>query len=248
VAATLAGVVTLTAWPHLRTYVGASPPAQVDHSGPLDPALTQRYQQVLGIAHNAGNHADTAKAALGAGADVIEIDVVEARGILVAGRNQPLPRVAGQLFRGLSLEQAWSIASSADTIKLDLKRDDPAFLDKLVDFLRSRVGAEPTMISSRDARSLRLLHVRLPSVTLLLSAGHPEDIQRLRNDASLQRVVDGVSLYQGQVEPGLVSWLHQRGLLVIAWTVNDTARVTELVRIGVDGVTTANLAILRALS
>jgi glycerophosphoryl diester phosphodiesterase len=45
-----------------------------------------------------------------------------------------------------------------------------------------------------------------------------------------------------------VAWAHQHGLLVVAWTINDSVRLNQLLRMGIDGVTTANLAILRALS
>ena len=40
----------------------------------------------------------------------------------------------------------------------------------------------------------------------------------------------------------------RRGGAGRAWTVNDGERLNQLVRLGVDGITTANLAILRALS
>jgi glycerophosphoryl diester phosphodiesterase len=56
-----------------------------------------------------------------------------------------------------------------------------------------------------------------------------------------------VSVFQGLVDANLVAWLHQHKLLILAWTVNDGRRLNELVRLGVDGITTANLAILRAL-
>ena len=36
-------------------------------------------------------------------------------------------------------------------------------------------------------------------------------------------------------------------MLILAWTVNDSQRFNQLVRLGVDGITTAFLAILRAL-
>jgi glycerophosphoryl diester phosphodiesterase len=42
-------------------------------------------------------------------------------------------------------------------------------------------------------------------------------------------------------------WAHRHKLLILAWTVNDSQRLNELVRLGVDGITTANLAILQAL-
>jgi hypothetical protein len=35
---------------------------------------------------------------------------------------------------------------------------------------------------------------------------------------------------------------------LLAWTVNDSERFNQLVRLGVDGITTGNLAILQALS
>ena len=92
VVALVAGVIV--AWPLVQLYTGAAPPAQFYEKVELDPALTRDYPQVLGVAHNAGNNLGTLATALRYGADVIEIDVISARGRLVAGRNQPLPRLA----------------------------------------------------------------------------------------------------------------------------------------------------------
>jgi glycerophosphoryl diester phosphodiesterase len=50
------------------------------------------------------------------------------------------------------------------------------------------------------------------------------------------------------VDRNLVTWVHAHKLVILAWTVNDSERFNQLVRLGVDGITTANLAILRALS
>jgi len=49
------------------------------------------------------------------------------------------------------------------------------------------------------------------------------------------------------VDANLVTWAHRHKLLILAWTVNDGQRLNQLVRLGVDGITTANLAILRTL-
>jgi glycerophosphoryl diester phosphodiesterase len=54
-------------------------------------------------------------------------------------------------------------------------------------------------------------------------------------------------LGSGLVDAHLVTWVHQHKLLILAWTVNDSQRLNQLVRLHVDGITTANLAILRAL-
>lgn len=237
---------SVVAWPHVQRYTGAGPPDQFYRD--LDPDMARAYVGVLGVAHNAGNNLGTLRTALEYGADVIEIDVISVRGELVAGRDQPFPWLAEHLFRGPSLEEVWDAAAAADYVKLDLKRTDLPFLDDLVDFLRPREAARPVMIATRDTASLRYLDQRLPAATLLLSAGFPDELQRVREDPSMQAVIDGLTVFQGNVDAALVTWAHQHGLLVLAWTVNDFPRVDALVRAGVDGITTANLAVLRALS
>ena len=57
-----------------------------------------------------------------------------------------------------------------------------------------------------------------------------------------------MTIFQGLVDANLVRWLHERDLLVLAWPVNDVQRLNGLVRLRVDGVTTANLAILEVLA
>jgi hypothetical protein len=49
------------------------------------------------------------------------------------------------------------------------------------------------------------------------------------------------------VDANLVTWVHAHKLVILAWTVNDSGTFNQLVRLGVDGITTDNLAILRAL-
>src|SRR5215475_2162718 len=105
VALVVVGVII--AWPHAKRYTGVAPPAQFYEKVQLQPALASDYPRVLGVAHNAGNNLETLTKALRYGADVIEIDVISARGQLVAGRNQPLPRLARRVFRGPTLAESW---------------------------------------------------------------------------------------------------------------------------------------------
>jgi glycerophosphoryl diester phosphodiesterase len=245
VAALVGGLIA--AWPVVRRYTGAAPPAQFYEKVQLDPALAGDYPRVLGVAHNAGNNLGTLARALRYGADVIEIDVISARGQLVAGRDQPWPWLARQLFRGPTLAQAWDRAAAAGTIKLDLMQADRGFLDDLVAFLGPRAGSRRVMISSRDQSALLYLHSRLPKVTLLFSVAGPDAVHQLQSDSALQNAIGGVSVFQGLVDMNLVDWVHQHKLLILAWTVNDSESFNQLVRLGVDGITTANLAILRAL-
>lgn len=241
-------VAVVVAWPYARRYTGSAPPPQFYDKVQLEPALARDYPRVLGVAHNAGNNLGTLSTALRDGADVIEIDVISARGQLVAGRDQPWGWLARRLFRGPTLAQAWAGAAAAAIVKLDLKQTDRGFLDDLVAFLAAHAKSRHVQISSRDQSALLYLHARLPDVTMLFSVAGPGAVHQLTSDSTLQRAIGGVSVFQGLVDRGLVAWVHAHRLLILAWTVNDGERFNQLVRLGVDGVTTDNLAIIQALA
>jgi hypothetical protein len=153
---------TIVAWPYVQLYTGSAPPAQFYQQVRPDPALAHDYPRVLGVAHNAGNNLGTLATAERYGADVIEIDVISARGQLVAGRDQPWPWLARRLFRGPTLAQAWDRAAAAGSVKLDLNQTDHGFLDDLVAFVAPRARSRRVMISSTDPGALLYLHRRLP--------------------------------------------------------------------------------------
>jgi glycerophosphoryl diester phosphodiesterase len=241
-------VAVVVAWPYVQIYTGSAPPSQFYSKVHLEPALARDYSRVLGVAHNAGNNLGTLSTALHYGADVMEIDVISARGQLVAGRNYWWGWLARQLFRGPTLVQAWDSATAAEMIKLDLMQADRGFLDDVVAFLAPRATPRRVMISSRDSNALLYLHSRLPGVTMLFSVAGPDALHQLGSDSALQSAIGGVSVFQGLVNANLVTWVHQRQLMILAWTVNDSDRFNQLVRLGVDAITTGNLAILRALS
>ena len=238
----------IVAWPYVQRYTGSAPPSQFYDKVQQEPALAHDYPRVLGVAHNAGNNLGTLSTALHYGADVIEVDVISARGQLVAGRNHWWGWLARQVFRGPTLVQAWDGAAAAGTVKLDLMQTDRGFLNDLVAFVAPRARSRHVMISSRDPNALLYLHSRLPDVTMLFSVAGPDAVHQLKSDAALQRAIGGVSVFQGLVDPNLVTWVHEHRLVILAWTVNDSERFNQLVRLGVDGITTGNLAILRSLS
>jgi hypothetical protein len=246
VIATVVVIAVAIAWPWVRIYTGAAPPDQFYR--PLSSSAEIPARPVLGVAHNAGNNAGTTEAALAHGADVIEIDVIRARGRLVAGRAHGWPWLAERVFRGQSLASAWKHAAPAKIIKLDLQETDRGLLDSLVEFLDERPD-RPVMVSTRDADAIEYLHPRLrAAVTLLFSVPFPPAVSRIRSDGALTDAVGGISVFQGLVDTDLLRWAHDRNLLVLAWTVNDGNRLDQLLRLGVDGITTGNLAILQALS
>ncbi|HEU5265684.1 MAG TPA: glycerophosphodiester phosphodiesterase [Jatrophihabitans sp.] len=233
------------AWPWVRIYTGAAPPDQFYRE--LSPPPATAGRDVLGVAHNAGNNAATTSRALDYGADVIEIDVITVHGKLAAGRAHHWRWLAERVFRGQSLADAWKHAAPAQIIKLDLQENDRGLLDALIDFLRPK--DRPVLVSTRDADAIEYLRPRLgPAVRLLFSVPFPDAVTRVRTDHALLAAIGGISVFHGLVSADLVTWAHQRGLVVLAWTVSDGDQLNDLLRDDVDGVTTPNLAILRALS
>src|SRR5262249_21371208 len=99
-----------------------------------------------------------------------------------------------------------------------------------------------------DSKALLYLHSRLPGVTMVFSVAKPDAVLQLKSDSALQGAIGGVSVFQGLVDANLVTWVKQHRLGILAWTVNQSERFNQLVRLGVDGITTSNLAILQALS
>jgi glycerophosphoryl diester phosphodiesterase len=56
----------------------------------------------------------------------------------------------------------------------------------------------------------------------------------------------GVSCRHQLLTPALVADLHERGLLVVAWTVDDADRAQEIASWGVDAITTHRPGEVRA--
>jgi glycerophosphoryl diester phosphodiesterase len=247
VVAAAALIITLLAWPWVRVYTGEAPPKQFDR--PLASPVDTGQRDVLTIAHNAGNNAETTAAALKRGADVIEIDVITVQNTLAAGRVYPWRWLAERVFRGETLNEAWEQAEPAKMIQLDLQETDRGLLDALIGFLRQAPAGQRVLVSTRDADAILYLRPRLASaVTLLYSVPFPEAVQRVQTNRALADAIGGITVFQGLVDADLTAWAHERGLLVLAWTVDDAKRLDALLRLGVDSITTNNLAVIGALS
>jgi hypothetical protein len=245
------GVVLVVAlvltWPWVRVYTGSAAPEQFYRA--VSVPTSTANPNVLAVAHNAGNNPATTARALHYGADVIEIDVITVHGALAAGRAHGFRWLAERVFRGPTLAAAWQHASAARVIKLDLQRDDRVLLRALVGFLHTVSPQRRVMISTRDANAIEYLRPRVGAgVTLLFSVPFPDAVRRVQSDSALQHAIGGISVFQGLVSDALVSWAHEHRLVVLAWTVNDSDGFARLLQRHVDGITTANLAIVRALS
>jgi hypothetical protein len=207
----------------------------------------QIYADVLGVAHNSGGRIEATLEALIFGADVIEVDVVAVDGVLYSAHKPPLPFIGPRFFRGPSLEQVWTASYRASAFKMDLKEDSPEYVELVAQFLNSRLPNREVIVASRSTIVLAALREKAPQTTLLLSVPDTEALDALQASSALQFLVDGVTIRESLLDSTNTLWLKDRGLMVIAWTVNDIERVNQLVYLGVDGITTDNLAILTLL-
>ena len=213
----------------------------------LDDDLLESYGQVFGVAHNSGDSLRATRVALAHGADVIEMDVVSLGGELYAAHLPPQPWIGARAFRGPSLAAVWALATEADAVKLDLKESSPRFLDLVFAFLDERRDEHQVLIATRDVATLQAFAVRCPEVFRFLSVPTLSHFQELQQDEDVIALIDGVTIRHTLLDETSAGWLEDRGLLVLAWTVNDLWRVNQLVLLGVDAITTDNLAILQLL-
>ncbi|MDQ2683422.1 MAG: glycerophosphodiester phosphodiesterase [Chloroflexota bacterium] len=213
----------------------------------LDAELLEDYAGTFVVAHNSGDTVPTALEALGSGADVIEVDVVSLDGTLYAAHDVPSSLFGGQLFRGPQLDRIWLATGGARAIKLDLKETSPAFTELVIGFLEERRGPRRVIVVSSSADQLRRIAEAEPRVFRMMSIPTVSRFEQLVEDPELVELLDGISVYHPVLTAERVEWAKANNLLTFAWTVNSLERVNELVQLGVDAITTDNLAIMRLL-
>lgn len=213
----------------------------------LEADLLDDYASTFAVAHNSGDTVDSTLEALFYGADVIEVDVVSLDGRLYAAHDSPPIWIGDNVFRGPPLQRIWIASAGAKAIKFDLKESSPEFVNLLLEFLEDRRGQRMVMIASGNINLLRTVAEREPGVLRIFSPGTGARLKQLEEDPGVLEVIHGVSLRHELIEEERAAWLQEHHLLTIAWTVNDLERVNELVLLGVDAITTDNLAIMRLL-
>jgi glycerophosphoryl diester phosphodiesterase len=87
----------------------------------------------------------------------------------------------------------------------------------------------------------------MPWAQRLLLVLDQSQLTELRTDARLRAAIDGVSVRNRLATLPLLAWLEQERLTTFVWTVNDEARMNELLAHGVDGLITDRLDIVRLL-
>lgn len=226
-----------------RITAGRTP---AEFSARLDQTLLPDYDDTTVIAHNAGDAIAPATKAVAWGTDAVEIDVHSTGGELFASHDAPIAGLEDLVFRGPTLAAAWNVARLRGTVLLHLKEHSPRYLRAVHAFLAThRIRRE--IVQTYDPGTLRKLRRTDPRVTRLLLVFHASDIDRLRGDPELVRLIDGVSIRDGVLSGRVLAWLKRERLQTFVWTVNDERRMNQLVRAGVNGLITERLDIMRLL-
>jgi glycerophosphoryl diester phosphodiesterase len=212
---------------------------------------------VLLVAHRTPAAADRCARLAAAGAQVFEIDVQLVGGRLAVSHYLPLGR-AGRVQRD-NWRVRWHTASARDPGVLDVAAAVPPECTVLLDIKEK--------LPHRRRDLLAAMAETLPDRDRFRICGPwPDDLEAAREAgfrtwrtvgraADLRAVLAGgelpdaaVSIRHSLINGESLEQLHARVPIVVVWTVNELARARRLRELGVDGVTTDRLAVLRELA
>jgi glycerophosphoryl diester phosphodiesterase len=110
--------------------------------------------------------------------------------------------------------------------------------DVVVGALQARAGdVPPILVSSFDVAVLDRVRALDPSVpTALLTFTLDDPLATIA--AAVAAGHHALHPYDLTVDAGLVAAAHEVGLAINVWTVDDPGRITELAKLGVDGICT----------
>jgi glycerophosphoryl diester phosphodiesterase len=209
-----------------------------------------------------GNTRASFDAALAAGVDMIEFDVLSERldgsGRLLLGHDYEALRATPQLTLEQGLEHLAGAAFGDVELDVDLKL--PGYELRVLDALRDQGLAERALISSMYPASLAVLRAAEPSLRLGWS------VPRVKRDYTTQALTvvpalaalsgyrawlpgaaaralragrcDAVMAHWRLVSARLVRAVTRAGGELYVWTVDDPARIARLQELGVSGVIT----------
>jgi glycerophosphoryl diester phosphodiesterase len=195
------------------------------------------------------NTLESLEAAVAAGADLVEFDVVA--GLLLGHPGRDAHGAPATLDDALALLARKGVGAHVDLKLVGVEAE-------IVAAVRRHGLEERTVVSSTWAHSLRRLahdapgltraisyprdrvgasNVRWPKPVVAASAACLRPAMRVRLVPLLGAARAGVlSLHHSLVSRTVVTAVHGRGAQLIAWTVNDAAEVERLTRLGVDAI------------
>ena len=207
------------------------------------------------IAHSAGNDLALLRRALETGVDMVEADVWQHRGRLILRHDHKLPLLPilvdqwhVRLDRAyLTLDELLGILDQRVRLFLDIKSAGRSAAQAVLEALSRHRAEASTELCSKHWGVLAALREARPGLTLFHSVSN-----RWRLRAFL-RLLDSpigpvaLSARHSLLDEGLVGRLKERGVRTYAWIVRRRRRAQELLRWGVQGITSDDLDLLAAL-
>lgn len=114
--------------------------------------------------------------------------------------------------------------------------DFKTFSDIVYTTIDAYLPWERVTIQSFDFRVLQYFHEKYPGVRLSALEEKEQDPERVMEILGFYPEI--FSPYYKHLKPKKVEWLHEKGIKVIPWTVNDPKEMQELIEMGVDGIIT----------
>ena len=226
-----------------------------------------------------GNTLASFGAAVDAGVDAIELDVLRPQADFADGSDWrraiagPVADPGGPLVVAhdwgdarrrtpLTLTECLDafLAPPLDSVEIDLDLKTAGREDEVAAAVRERGLLERTMVSTMEPGSLTFLRDHepdlrrgwtLPRVTrdwnssrwarpivLAASASLRARLPRLVQRRGPELGIWASWVYHPLITPRLVAAAHAAGIAVVAWTVDDRARIRDLLEMGVDGICT----------
>ncbi|THF86754.1 glycerophosphodiester phosphodiesterase [Deinococcus sp. KSM4-11] len=143
----------------------------------------------------------------------------------------------------ITLHEAAEEVRGVSGLLIDLKA--PALQDALLDFITAQ-RVEDVIVCGGYVDTLLALKAGRPGVAVSLTP----DAETYRTLASSLRhlhTLDAVTVYWRTVNRAMVDAAHALGVLLLAWTVDHGPVAEHLLALGVDGLTSNNMSLLRAL-
>lgn len=218
--------------------------------------LAPRKHRPAIIAHKGGNTAAQAMLAIEDVADYLEVDLwvhkdrFEARHEARVLHRLPVLFDNGRFSlltrRPFGLADLFAQTEGHIDIFLDLKNggaDAGRLVRKAID---EADYSQRVVASSQLWPVLRGLHDVAPEVDLFYSMGVRAQLDLFLSVSQRDTKPRGVSCRHSLLTKETIQMLHDRGLLVVAWTVDDIDRAEQLAEMGVDGITTHRVLEIRA--
>lgn len=197
-----------------------------------------------GAANHTENTIPSFESAIAQGVDGIELDVrASSDGILAVVHDSVVGEHAVKstpyaTFK--SLPNGYEVPLFEDVLKkfgkktqLDIELKHDGIEEEAVALIKRYCNPEKTVVSGFNVDSLTKVHELLPEVQLGYIYNRTQD-EEARHNCPVDIVIPQFRLASRE----LIEEVHDEGLVVWAWTVNDEDEVRRLVNLGVDGLIT----------